>query len=247
MEDKQASVAIVGAGDFIGTALVERFAAAGYAVFGGRRNGDKMETLARRLGADGARVFGRTLDARQEDAVRAFIEEADAFAPLELVVFNIGPNVRFPILDTSERVFRKLWEMSCYAGFLTGREAARVMIPRGRGKIFFTGATASLRGGDGFAAFASAKAGLRIAAQSMARELWPKGIHVAHLIVDAGIDTPFVRQVIADREGPEVLAAIDPERLMPADAVGNAYWSLFQQPRAAWTFEHEIRPFIERW
>ena len=152
----------------------------------------------------------RSLDARKEDDIAAFLREADAQAPLEVCVFNIGANVNFPILETTERVFRKVWEMACYAGFLAGREAARLMLPRGRGAIFFTGATASLRGGAGYAAFASAKFGLRAVAQSTARELGPKNIHVAHLVIDAGVDTAWVRERIRAREGDEALRNLDP-------------------------------------
>ena len=109
-----------------------------------------------------------------------FMRQADAAVPLEVVVFNIGANVNFPLLDTTERVFRKVWELACYAGFLTGREAAARLLPHGRGSIFFTGATASVRGGTGYTAFASAKFGLRAVAQSMARELGPKNISMWH-------------------------------------------------------------------
>ncbi len=171
----------------------------------------------------------------------------DALAPLEVCIFNVGANVNFPLLDTTERVFRKVWEMACYAGFLAGREAARLMLPRGRGAIFFTGATASLRGGVGFSAFAAAKFGLRAVAQSAARELGPKNIHVAHLIIDAGVDTEWVRGRIREREGEAALANLDPDRLMRPAAVADAYWQLYQQPRDAWTFELEIRPFGEKW
>src|SRR5919202_4013557 len=189
---RNASVAVIGAGDFIGAAIARRFAAGGYTIFAGRRNGEKLAPLVAEIEATGGRCIGRTLDARKEEAVIQFLAEADRTAPLELCVFNIGANVNFPILDTTERVFRKVWEMACYSGFLAGREAARLMLPRGRGSIFFTGATASLRGGPGFAAFASAKFGLRAVAQSMARELGPKNIHVVHLVIDAGVDTAWV-------------------------------------------------------
>jgi len=160
-------------------------------------------------------------------------------------IFNIGANVNFPILDTTERVFRKVWEMACYSGFLAGREAARLMLPRGKGNIFFTGATASLRGGSGYAAFASAKFGLRAVAQATARELGPKNIHVAHLIIDSGVDTEWVRQRRIEALGPDALN--DPDALMPPSSVAESYWLLYQQPRSAWTFELEIRPFGEKW
>jgi NAD(P)-dependent dehydrogenase (short-subunit alcohol dehydrogenase family) len=163
------------------------------------------------------------------------------------VIFNVGANVQFPVLDTTDRTFRKVWEMACFAGFVTGREAARIMLPRRKGKIFFTGATASLRGRAGFAAFASAKSALRAVAESMARELWPQHIHVAHLIIDAAVDTQWVRQMIEQRMGKEALDNIDPERLMPPSAVAEAYWQLFQQPPAAWTFEQQVRPYGEPW
>src|SRR5690606_34036452 len=163
---RHATVAVIGAGDFIGAAIARRFAAEGYIVFVGRRQGEKLEPLKAEIEASGGRVFGRSLDARDEDDVSAFLREAEAEAPLEVCVFNVGANVNFPILETTSRVFRKVWEMACYSGFLAGREAARHMLPRGRGSIFFTGATAGMRGGAGFAAFASAKFGLRALAQS---------------------------------------------------------------------------------
>jgi NAD(P)-dependent dehydrogenase (short-subunit alcohol dehydrogenase family) len=164
---------------------------------------------------------------------------------MEVCIVNIGANVNFPILDTTERVFRKVWEMACYSGFLAGREAARLMTARGEGKIFFTGATASLRGGAGYAAFASAKFGLRAVAQAMARELGPKNIHVAHLIIDSGVDTEWVRQRRIEALGPNALD--NPDLLMPPAAVATSYWQLYQQPKTAWTFELEIRPFGEKW
>jgi NAD(P)-dependent dehydrogenase (short-subunit alcohol dehydrogenase family) len=194
MGAQNASVAVVGAGDFIGAAIARRFAAEGYRVHGGRRQGEKLAELGAEIAASGGRFCGHSLDARSEESVAAFLDAADADAPLEVCIFNVGANVNFPLLDTTQRVFRKVWEMACYAGFLTGREAARRMLPYGRGSIFFTGATASIRGGKGYAAFASAKAGLRAAAQSMARELAPQNIHVAHLVIDAGVDTARVRR-----------------------------------------------------
>src|SRR5262249_53509457 len=195
----------------------------------------------------GGRIVARSLDARQEDDITAFLRAADAEAPLEVCIFNVGANVNFPLTETTERVFRKVWEMACYAGFLTAREAARLMLPHGRGAIFFTGATASLRGGIGYAAFAAAKAGLRALAQSAARELGPKNIHVAHPIIDAGVDTAWVRERIKAREGEDALRDLDPNRLMQPASVAEAYWQLYQQPRDAWTFEMDIRPFGERW
>ncbi|WP_024518624.1 SDR family oxidoreductase [Bradyrhizobium sp. Tv2a-2] len=245
MQKRNASAAVIGAGDYIGAEIARKFAAEGFSIFAGRRNGAKLEPLVKAIEGTGGEIHARSLDARKEEEIIAFLGDADKQAPLEVCVFNIGANVNFPILDTTERVFRKVWEMACYSGFLAGREAARLMLPRGNGNIFFTGATASLRGGIGYAAFASAKFGLRAVAQSMARELGPRNIHVAHLIIDSGVDTEWVRQRRLDALGPSALG--DPDLLMPPSSVADAYWQLYRQPKSAWTFEMEIRPFGEKW
>jgi NAD(P)-dependent dehydrogenase (short-subunit alcohol dehydrogenase family) len=244
---RKASVAVVGAGDFIGSAIAVRFAREGYRVFAGRRRGDQLQPLRAEIEAFGGAFEGRSLDARDEAQVTDFMAEADRDQPLEVAVFNVGANVNFPILETTDRVFRKVWEMACQGGFLTGREAARHMLERGRGSIFFTGATASVRGGVGYAAFASAKAGLRAVAQSMARELGPRNIHVAHLIIDAGVDTDFVRDRIAAARGPEALDELAPDTLMSPASIAEAYWMLHNQTRDGWTFELDLRPYQERW
>jgi NAD(P)-dependent dehydrogenase (short-subunit alcohol dehydrogenase family) len=219
VEPRNASAAVIGVGDYIGAAIAKRFAAEGFTVFAGRRNGEKLAPLVGEIEADGGRIVARSLDARKEDEVTAFLSDADQQAPLEVCIFNVGANVNFPLVETTERVFRKVWEMACYGGFLTGREAARLMLQRGRGCIFFTGATASVRGGIGYAAFASAKFGLRAVAQSAARELGPKNIHVAHLIIDAGVDTAWVRERIKEREGEAALNKLDAGRLMTPASV----------------------------
>lgn len=242
MTQREASVAIVGAGDFIGAAIARRFARDGYIVHGGRRGGDKLAPLAEEIAGTGGRFVGHSLDARNEDDVTRFLDAAEASAPLDLCIFNVGANVNFPLLETTERVFRKVWEMACYGGFLAGREAARRMLPRGRGSIFFTGATASMRGGNGYAAFAAAKGGLRLMAQSMARELGPQGIHVAHLVIDAGVDTAWVRERFAARDG-----KIAPDQLMDPASIAETYWQLHRQPRDAWTHEIDLRPYRENW
>ena len=247
MQRKDMTVAVIGAGDFIGAAIAKRFAREGFTIFAGRRNGEKLAPLVAEIEAEGGQVVGCSLDARKEDDIAAFLGDADRHQPLEVCIFNIGANVNVPFTETTERVFRKVWEMACYAGFLAGREAARLMLPRGRGALFFTGATASLRGGAGYAAFSAAKFGLRAVAQRAARELGPQNIHVAHLVIDSGVDTAWVRERIRDREGSDALAALDPNRLMQPTSVAETYWQLYQQPRDAWTFELDIRPFGERW
>ena len=244
-QHRHATAAIVGAGDFIGSAVARKFANEGYHVMAGRRNGDKLAPLVASIEAAGGRCTGVSLDARDEAQVAQFLGRADSDAPLEVCIFNVGGNVQSPLLDTTERVFRKVWEMACYAGFLTGREAARLMLPHGKGSIFFTGATASLRGGNGYAAFAAAKAGLRATAQAMARELGPQNIHVAHLVIDSGVDTAWVRQRMEASGRAEALQA--PDRLMQPRSIADAYWYLHQQSRDAWTFETDLRPFAETW
>jgi NAD(P)-dependent dehydrogenase (short-subunit alcohol dehydrogenase family) len=237
---------VVGAGDFIGAAIARRFAAGGFTVAAARRNGDKLAPLIAEIEQSGGAARGYTLDARDEDqVVELFAELERSLGTLEVVVFNIGANVNFPIRDTSSRVFRKVWEMACYAGFLTGREAAKYMLPRRRGSILFTGATASVRGGKGYAAFASAKFGLRALAQSMARELGPDNIHVAHLVIDAGVDTTWVRERIqAAGADPNAL----PEHtLMSPASIAETFWNLHRQPADAWTFELDVRPYRETW
>jgi NAD(P)-dependent dehydrogenase (short-subunit alcohol dehydrogenase family) len=242
---EKAAALVIGAGDGLGSAVARAFAAEGLAVCITRRprHQDELEALAADIMAAGGQAHAFGVDARSEDDMAAVFARIEAeIGPLEVVVFNIGANVRFPIRETTARVFTKVWEMACFAGFLAGREAAKAMVPRGRGSILFTGATASTRGRDGFAAFASAKAGLRALAQSMARELGPQGIHVAHVVVDGAIDGVFTRE---NRPDAEALLARD-EILKPADIAPN-FVMLHRQPRSAWTHELDLRPWKETW
>ena len=239
-KEKNAKVcAIVGAGDYIGSAVARRFAREGYTVVAGRRGADKLQPLSDEISAAGGTLVARSLDARSEEAVDEFINAAATLGELSVVIFNIGGNVNFPITDTTERVFRKVWQMACYGGFLTGRAAARVMLKQGSGSIFFTGATASMRGGVGYGAFASAKFGLRGLAQAMARELGPENIHVAHLVIDSAVDTEWVRQLITERAGEEALAKTP---LLDPASVAETYWMLHNQPKDCWTHELDVRP-----
>ncbi len=244
MTDKPVAL-VVGAGDYIGAAISRKFAREGYATCMGRRNGDKLKPLADEIEAAGGEAHPFTFDARDEDqTVELFAKIERDIGPLDVVVFNVGGNVNFPIRDTTKRVFTKVWEMACLGGFLSGREAARHMVPRGQGSILFTGATASVRGGSGFAAFAAGKFGLRALAQSMARELGPQGIHVAHLIIDAGVDTAFVRGMIEKRTG---ITEIPEGTLVDPASIADGYWFVHQQARDAWTFEFDLRPAGEKW
>jgi NAD(P)-dependent dehydrogenase (short-subunit alcohol dehydrogenase family) len=242
MTSKKA-VLVIGAGDATGGAIARRFAREGYIACVTRRNADKLAPLVAQIGEEGgvAHAFGS--DARKEEDMIALFNEIETnIAPIEAAVFNIGANVHFTITETTARVYHKVWEMACFAGFLMGREAAKVMLPRGRGSIFFTGATASLRGRAGYSAFAGAKHALRALAQSMARELGPQGIHVAQLIVDGAIDTEFIRENF-----PERYKLKERDGILNPDHIADAYWMLHQQPKDAWTHELDLRPWIEEW
>src|ERR1700761_933932 len=193
------AIIVIGAGDALGGAIAKRFAREGYAAVIVRRHADQLEALAAAIRQAGGEAHPFGVDARQEDQMVALFAKVEAeIAPVEVCVFNIGANVRFPIAETTARVFLKVWEMACFSGFLAGREAARLMTPRGRGTVIFTGATASVRGRDGFAAFAAAKHGVRAVAQSMARELGPEGLHVAHVVIDGAVDGVFARETRGD-------------------------------------------------
>ncbi|WP_059414961.1 SDR family oxidoreductase [Cupriavidus basilensis] len=242
MTQKKA-VLVIGAGDATGGAIARRFAREGYIACVTRRNADKLAPLVAQIEAEGGSAHAFGSDARKEEEMAALFREIEAnIAPIEVAVFNIGANVRFDVVDTTARVYFKVWEMACFAGFLMGREAARVMLPRQRGSIFFTGATASRRGRAGFSAFAGAKHGLRALAQSMARELAPKGLHVAHPIIDGAIDTEFIRENF-----PERYKLKEQDGILNPEHIADAYWMLHQQPRDAWTHELDLRPWIESW
>ena len=242
MNPKKA-ILVVGAGDATGGAVARRFAREGYVACVTRRTADKLEPLVASIKAAGGEAYGFASDARKEEDMMSLVAQIERdIAPIEVAVFNIGANVRFGITETTARVYQKVWEMGCFAGFLMGREAAKVMLPRGRGTIIFTGATASVRGREGFSAFAGAKHALRALAQSMARELGPKGIHVAHPIIDGAIDTEFIRSNF-----PERYAMKDQDGILNPDHIADAYWNLHTQPRDAWTHELDLRPWGETW
>jgi NAD(P)-dependent dehydrogenase (short-subunit alcohol dehydrogenase family) len=237
---------VIGAGDSTGGAIARRFARGGYTVCATRRSVDKLQPLIERIQAEGGQAQGFASDARKEDEVVALVEQIEStIGPIEVLVFNIGANAPSSILDETARRYLKIWEMACMAGFLNGREVAKRMIAREgdghKGTIIFTGATASLRGSANFAAFAGAKHALRALAQSMARELGPRGIHVAHVIIDGAIDTAFIRENFPDR-----YALKDRDGILDPDHIADAYWMLHRQPRDAWTHELDLRPWMEK-
>jgi len=241
MTDKVALV--IGAGDAIGSAIARKFAHRGFTVCAARRNGDKLAPLVEELTTAGHSAHAFTFDARKEEATERLFEEIERdIGEIEVMVFNIGANVPMGILETDSRKFYKIWEMACFAGFLSGREAARYMTQRQRGTILFTGATASIRGAAGFAAFASAKHGLRALAQSMARELGPQNIHVAHVVIDAAVDTQWITENF-----PSAAELKTKEGIVEPNDLADNYVMLHDQPRNAWTFELDVRPWIEKW
>ena len=238
------SAIIIGAGVSTGSAITRKFAEMGYHVCPVRRerNFSELEKLANGIKEAGYSVTPFGVDARDEDAiVKLFKEVEENIAPIDVVVFNPGANVFFPIEDTTARVYKKVWEMAAFAGFLTGREAAKHMKKRGHGSIFFTGATASIRGGAGFSAFSGAKFALRSLSQSMARELGPQGIHVAHFIIDGAIDTPFIKENF-----PDTYALKEKDGILQPKEIAEAYWNIHVQHPSAWTQEMDLRPYMEK-
>jgi NAD(P)-dependent dehydrogenase (short-subunit alcohol dehydrogenase family) len=234
---------VIGAGDATGGTIAKRFAAGGYTACVTRREADKLEPLLQAIRAAGGQAHGFGSDARKEDEVIALVERIEReIGPIEVLVFNIGANVPCSVLDETARKYFKIWEMACFGGFLNGREVAKRMVARGRGTIIFTGATAALRGAANFAAFAGAKHALRALAQSMARELGPQGVHVAHVVVDGAIDTEFIRSTF-----PERYALKEQDGILNPEHIAENYWHLHMQPRDAWTFELDLRPYMERW
>ncbi|WP_336332524.1 SDR family oxidoreductase [Pseudomonas putida] len=243
MAERQKVVLVIGAGDATGGEIAKRFAREGYIACVTRRQADKLQPLLDEIRAAGGQAHGFGSDARKEDEVAALVETIERdIGSIEAFVFNIGANVPCRILEETPRKYFKIWEMACFAGFLTAQAVARRMVQRERGTILFTGATAGTRGAAGFAAFAGAKHGLRALAQSMARELGPRNIHVAHVVVDGAIDTAFIRDSF-----PERYALKDQDGILDPAHIADSYWFLHAQPRDAWTFELDLRPWMERW
>ena len=244
MTDRTACL-VVGAGDDLGGAIARRFAAEGHIACVTRRprHADKLEALCARIRAEGGEAHPFGVDAREDQPTIDLVATIERdIAPIEVAVFNIGANVRFDVGETTSQVYRKVWEMAAYAGFLMGREVSGPMAARGRGTILFTGATASVRGRDGFSAFAGAKHALRALAQSMARELGPKGVHVAHVVIDGPIDSTFIREQLPDADARRARDA-----LLNPDDIAETYLWLHRQKRSAWTHELDLRPWSEPW
>ena len=234
---------VVGAGDALGGAIARRFASGGLVAVPSRRKVEPLKKLVKQIESEGGNAKGIQCDARDEEAVAALFDRVESeIGPAEVVVFNTGAQHRSSILEMTTRIYRQVWESATLAGFVTAREAAKRMVPRGKGTIIFTGATASIRGGATFASFASAKHALRALAESMARELGPKGIHVGHIIVDGMIDSLAVREKF-----PAEVQALPEGGLLKPDHIAEVYWTMYSQPKDAWTFEMDVRPSVEQW
>jgi len=247
MTDPRGVAMLVGAGDAIGAAVARRFARGGLTVCVARRDAAKSKGLIDELTAAGLAAHAFNIDARNEAEVQAlFARVEETIGPIEVCLFNAGSNVNKPLLETTEKLFFKAWELACYAGFLVGREAARYMLKRGRGTMLFTGATASVRGGKGFVAFSSAKFGLRALAQAMARELGPRNIHVVHLLIDAGVDSEAIHLRMKAATGIDA-KEIPPDSLTRTASIAEAYWFAHSQSRDGWTHELDLRPSVEKW
>jgi len=239
---KSGAALVVGAGDSTGSAIARAFAKEGYTVCAARRNGEKLAPLVQEITLSGGKAIPYGVDCRKEDKVIEMVSQIESsIGPLEVAVFNVGANVQFPVVSTTSRVYYKVWEMACFAGFLVGREVAVKMLERGRGTIIFTGATASIRGGPGFAAFSGAKHALRSLSQCMAKELGPLGIHVAHVVIDGMIDTPFIHENVP---GASELLKVD--GLLSPDQIAINYVHLHKQHRTSWTHELDLRPYLEK-
>lgn len=245
MSRKRSAIVVgVGAEQGLGGALCRMLAAKGYRVLVAGRSAAKIEQVAATILAAGGDAEAVTTDAtREADVLRLFdhvFAPHPAYEPPDLVISNAGNNRRLDFRELSAEVFEEFWRVGCFAGFLVGREAARRMVPLGRGTVLFTGASGSMRGRPSYAHFAAAKAGLRMISQSMAREFGPLGLHVAHVVVDGGINGDRLRA-----SQPARVAEKGPDGLLGLDAITEAYWFLHQQPATAWSQELDLRPSLE--
>jgi NAD(P)-dependent dehydrogenase (short-subunit alcohol dehydrogenase family) len=244
MSNPTAVVVGVGAEQGLGAAVCRRFAKDSHHVLVAGRSATKIEQIARSIGTAGGSAEPVLTDATSEgDVVRLFdraMAPGKGLDPADVVVFNAGNNQRVDFREITAQAFEDFWRVGCFAGFLVGREAARRLVPLGRGTVVFTGASGSLRGKPGFAQFAAAKAGLRMIAQSMAREYGPQGLHVAHVVIDGGISGHRLRS-----RAPDLIEQRGEDGLLGIDAIAETYWQIHRQPRSAWTHEVDLRPFKE--
>ena len=232
---------VAGVGDGLGKAVARRFARAGHLVVLVSRKEDKLRRIAGEIAADGGEAVVRPADVRSDDQVQSLFDDVASLGRLDAVVFNAGAQHRQPFLEIEPVMFEKVWRLGCRAGFVVGQAAAKQMVEHGRGTIIFTGATSATRGGAEFTAFAAAKAGLRSIAQSMARSLGPRGIHVCHVVVDGAIDMPAIHERF-----PDLAASLPDGGMLAPDAIAETYYALHCQDRSAWSLEVDVRPWCEK-
>ena len=239
---KTAIVVGVGAEVGIGGAVCKRFAREGYHVFIAGRTVEKIDAVRNAITSSGGAATSVVTDTTKEaEVIRLFdIAEHAGHGPLEVVIYNAGNNFMKDILDMDAEFFERVWRVGCFGGFLVGREAGRRMLPRGTGTLLFTGATGSLRGKPPFGSFASAKAGLRALCQTMARDWGPKGIHVAHVVIDGGVNGDMIRSRF-----PDYITRKGADGMLDTDAIADAYWYLHTQHPTAWSLEVDLRPYKE--
>lgn len=244
MKKPVAVVIGVGASRGLGAALCRRFAREGFLVFIGGRTADKIDVVAANIQNEGGESRAFLIDATNEHDVARIFEAASTAGPdyeqPSVVVFNAGNNRRIPFDNLTPTIFEEFWRVGCFAGFLVAQAAMRCFVPKNRGTIIFTGASASLRGRPDFAHFACAKAGLRMLCQSLARQYGPLGIHVAHVVVDGLIDGERISALLPDAKRDK-----GEDGLLDIDAVAETYWHIHMQSRTAWTHEIDLRPFKE--
>jgi NAD(P)-dependent dehydrogenase (short-subunit alcohol dehydrogenase family) len=230
----------VGAWAGLGAAVARRFASAGLTVALTGRTVERVHAVATQIAAAGGRSRALPGDVSSVEELRRVAAEVRALGTLQVAVFNAGNAVRGTALEVTPEQFESAWRVGTYAGFLFAREALPALLAGGGGSLLFTGATASLRGRGAFVAFAAAKAGLRSLAQSLARQYGPRGIHVAHVVIDGGIDGERLRSTV-----PQRAAEAGADGLLDPDAIAETYWQLHQQQRSAWTHELDLRPYKE--
>ena len=238
------TVIVIGAGasQGVGGALSRKFAAEGHHVIVAGRTDAKVTALAEEVKSAGGSAEPFVVDVTAAEDQDALFEHAAGKGELAAVLYNAGNNAIIPFEQLDAETFEAFWRVGCLGGFLTAKRAIPLLKQQGKGSLFFTGASGSLRGKSNFAHFASMKAGLRMLAQSLAREFGPQGVHVAHFIIDGVIDGDMVRS----RFG-EYLDQLGEDGGLSPDAIADAYWYVHTQPKSAWTHEIDLRPFKENW
>ena len=237
MPEQREITCIVGVGPGLGAALAQRFAREGHAIALLSRSARHREPVVKEIEAGGGKALGYDCDAGKPESIgRAFAHLRDTLGHPDTLIYNAGSYAPGGILEMDPERFESAWRANCYGGFLCAREVLPAMLDSGGGTLLFTGATAALRGGAGFAGLAVGKFGLRALTQSLAREFGPQGIHIVHAVIDGQIGTPSALERQSGRA---------PETFLAPEDIAETYWQLYRQPRSAWTLELDLRPHVE--